>query len=228
MADSADTFLGVVITLAVITAIASGASGGTVPTTTSTPGSTTTTTSGDVSWRRPGRPISRAARWLACTGELISTDTVDAGGGALTLEVFYAPVNGGRNCAIATKTGSAAQRPGAAGDHAAVPQLRRPEVAALRDLAHQRQPLRCGVHRQHRQQVRTRLVAVPARERRPGGHRDLRQGRLPASGRCRRRRPPPRRRPARTRCARPPRPGRRRPGPPPPRSGSPRWRSSRC
>ncbi len=36
MADSADTFFGVVVTLAVLTAIASGASGGTVPTTNTT------------------------------------------------------------------------------------------------------------------------------------------------------------------------------------------------
>jgi hypothetical protein len=112
MADSADTFLGAVVTLAIITAIASGASGGTVPTTTtSNPGSTRTTTSGVSRASTQSTNIPNGTL-LACAGELISTDTVDAGGGALTLEVFYAPVNGGRNCAIVTKTGSATQRAG--------------------------------------------------------------------------------------------------------------------
>ena len=113
MADSADTFLGVVVTLAVITAIVSGANGGTVPTTTTT---TTTGTNRTTTSRVP--PASTQSTNIpggtlfTCGGQLISTDTVDAGGGALTLEVFYSPVNGGRNCAVATKTGTAAQRRG--------------------------------------------------------------------------------------------------------------------
>ena len=112
MADTTDTFLGVVMGLVVLTALASGANGGTVPTTTTIPGATQT----DTSTTSPALASSTnipSGTPLACGGELISTDTVDAGGGALTLEVFYASVNGGRNCAIATKTGSAAQRPGA-------------------------------------------------------------------------------------------------------------------
>jgi hypothetical protein len=111
MADSADTFLGVVVTLAIITAVASGASGGTEPTTTNSPGSNRTTTSGVPRASTQSTNIPNGTL-LACAGERISTDTVDAGGGALTLEVFYAPVNGGRNCAIVTKTGSATQRAG--------------------------------------------------------------------------------------------------------------------
>jgi hypothetical protein len=112
MADSADTFLGVVVTLAVITAIASGASGGAVPTTSSNPGGSTPTTTSGVSPASTTSTNIPSGTLLACTGERISTDTVDAGGGALTLEVFYAPVNGGRNCAVVTKTGSATQRAG--------------------------------------------------------------------------------------------------------------------
>jgi hypothetical protein len=112
MADSTDTFFGVVITLAVITAIASGASGGTVPTTTSIPGTNRTNTSTVSPASARSSTNIPSGTLLICGGELISTDTVDAGGGALTLEVFYSPVNGGRNCAIATKTGSAAQRAG--------------------------------------------------------------------------------------------------------------------
>ena len=116
MADSADTFLGVVVTLAVITAIVSGAHGGTVPST------TTTTTTGGTSRTTTSRvpPASTqststnipSGTVFTCGGQLISTDTVDAGGGALTLEVFYSSVNGGRNCAVATKTGTVAQRRG--------------------------------------------------------------------------------------------------------------------
>ena len=109
MADSADTFFGVVISLAVITAIASGASGGTVPTTTISGTSRSNAVSPASARSSTNIP---SGTLLTCGGELISTDTVDAGGGALTLEVFYSPVNGGRNCAIATKTGSAAQRDG--------------------------------------------------------------------------------------------------------------------
>jgi hypothetical protein len=111
MADSTDTFFGVVISLAVITAIASGASGGTVPTTTTNPGTNRTNTSAVFPASAQSTNIP-SGTLLTCGGELISTDTVDAGGGALTLEVFYSPVNGGRNCAIATKTGSAVQRRG--------------------------------------------------------------------------------------------------------------------
>jgi hypothetical protein len=111
MADSTDTFFGVVIGLAVITAMASAASGGTVPTTTTVAGTTQTNTSTTTPASAQSTNIP-SGTLLTCGGELISTDTVDAGGGALTLEVFYASVNGGRNCAIVTKTGSAAQRPG--------------------------------------------------------------------------------------------------------------------
>jgi hypothetical protein len=111
MADSTDTFLGVVAGLAVLTAIASGASGGTVSTTTTTVRTTQTNTS-TTSLASAGSTNIPNGTLLTCGGELISTDTVDAGGGSLTLEVFYVPVNGGRNCAVVTKTYSAAQRPG--------------------------------------------------------------------------------------------------------------------
>lgn len=112
MADSADTFLGLVATLAIITAVASGANGGTVPTATGNPGASSRTTTSGVSPASTQSTNIPNGTLLACPGELISTDTVTAGGGALTLEVFYAPVNGGRNCAVVTKTGSATQRAG--------------------------------------------------------------------------------------------------------------------
>jgi hypothetical protein len=110
MADSADTFLGLVATLAVITAVATGANGGTVPAA-GTPGSSTTSTTrlaaaSTQSTNIPGGTL------FSCGGRLISTDTANVGGGAMTLQVYYSPINGGRNCAVVTKTGTAVQRPG--------------------------------------------------------------------------------------------------------------------
>jgi hypothetical protein len=111
MADSADTFFGVIVTLAVITAIASGAGGGTVPTTNST-GSNPTTTTARVSSASTQSTNIPGGTLFSCGGQLISTDTVDAGGGALTLQVYYSSVRGGRNCAVVSKTGTAVRRPG--------------------------------------------------------------------------------------------------------------------
>ncbi len=115
MADSADTFLGVVATLAVITILATGASGGTLPSAGTTT-TTTTTSTGTTTSRLTGASTQSTnipnGTLLSCGGKLISTDTANLGGGAMTLEVFYSPVNGGRNCAVVTKTGTAVNRPG--------------------------------------------------------------------------------------------------------------------
>jgi hypothetical protein len=112
MADSADTFLGVVTSLAVITAIVAGANGGVAPTSgTSVSNRTTTNTSRVTAASNQSTNIPNGTLF-SCSGQRISTDTVNAGGGALTLEVFYSPVNGGRNCAVVTKTGTAVNRPG--------------------------------------------------------------------------------------------------------------------
>lgn len=112
MADSADTFFGVVITLAVITAIVSGANGGTVPTAGSTTQRSSTTTTSRVTIGSTQSSNIPGGTLFACSGQLISTDTTDAGGGALTLQVYYSPVDGGRNCAVVTKTGTVVRRPG--------------------------------------------------------------------------------------------------------------------
>jgi hypothetical protein len=45
-----------------------------------------------------------------CSGDLVSTDSAPLGTGTLTLQVYYSPVNGGRNCAVATRTGTASLR----------------------------------------------------------------------------------------------------------------------
>jgi hypothetical protein len=110
MADSADTFFGVIVTLAVITAVVQGANGGTVPTA-SNPGTNSTTTSRVSAASTQSTNIPNGTLFT-CSGEVISTDTVDVGGGAMTLQVYYSPTNGGRNCAVVTKTGTAAQRRG--------------------------------------------------------------------------------------------------------------------
>lgn len=49
----------------------------------------------------------------ACTGDLLSTETVAVGEqGGLTLQVFYAEADGGRNCAMVSKTGTARELAG--------------------------------------------------------------------------------------------------------------------
>ena len=110
MADSADTFFGVIVGLAVITAMVAAANGGTVPTA-GNPGINTTTTSRIAPASTQSTNIPNGTLFT-CSGEVISTDTVDVGGGAMTLQVYYSPTNGGRNCAVVTKTGTATQRRG--------------------------------------------------------------------------------------------------------------------
>jgi hypothetical protein len=109
MADSADTFLGLVATLAVITAVATGANGGTLPASGTPGGGTNTSRFAAASTKSSNIP---GGTLFACGGKVISTDTANVGGGAMTLQVYYSPVNGGRNCAVVTKTGTAVQRPG--------------------------------------------------------------------------------------------------------------------
>ena len=44
-----------------------------------------------------------------CSGDLISSDSAPLGTGTLTLQVYYSPVNGGRNCAVASRTFTSSQ-----------------------------------------------------------------------------------------------------------------------
>ena len=111
MADSADTFLRTIVALAVITAIATAASGGTLPSGGSNPGTKSATTSRLSPASTQSTNIPKGTLFT-CSGKVISTDTVDLGGGAMTLEVYYSPTNGGRNCAVVTKTGTATKRRG--------------------------------------------------------------------------------------------------------------------
>jgi hypothetical protein len=83
-----------------------------VPTTNTTGTNPTTTSTSRVSPASTQSTNIPSGTLFTCGGELISTDTVDAGGGALTLQVYYSRVSGGRNCAVVSKTGTAVQRPG--------------------------------------------------------------------------------------------------------------------
>ena len=115
MSDSGtDTFVGVMLTLVAVVAIATAAGSGPVASPTSDP--------------TPTRAASRAAPTVApasgtrattniptgtlftCTGTVISTDSVALGSGSLTIQVYYSPTAGGRNCAVATRSGPAGQR----------------------------------------------------------------------------------------------------------------------
>jgi hypothetical protein len=111
MADSADTFLRTIVALAVITAIATAASGGTLPSGGSNPGTRSATTSRLSPASTQSTNIPKGTLFT-CSGKVISTDTADLGGGAMTLEVYYSSTNGGRNCAVVTKTGTATKRRG--------------------------------------------------------------------------------------------------------------------
>jgi hypothetical protein len=111
MTDSGtDTFVGVVLTLVAVVAIASAAGGEPAP-----------APSVEVTPRRSATTISPASVTRAstniptgtlftCTGTVISTDSVALGSGSLTIQVYYSPTNGGRNCALATRSGPVGQR----------------------------------------------------------------------------------------------------------------------
>ena len=60
-----------------------------------------TTTTGPPSTTVPSTNIPGGTLFM-CSGRLISTDSVALGSGTLTLQVYYSPDNGGRNCAVAT------------------------------------------------------------------------------------------------------------------------------
>ena len=96
MTDSGtDTFVGVMLAIVAVVAIASAA--GTEP---------AAAPSVEVTPTRPTPAISPASGTRAttniptgtlfmCTGTVISTDSVALGSGSLTLQVYYSPINGG-------------------------------------------------------------------------------------------------------------------------------------
>ena len=111
MTDSGtDTFVGVVLTLVAVVAIASAAGGepAAAPSVEVTPRPSATTIS-PASVTRASTNIP-AGTLFTCTGTVISTDSVALGSGSLTIQVYYSPTNGGRNCALATRSGPAGQR----------------------------------------------------------------------------------------------------------------------
>jgi hypothetical protein len=111
MSDSGtDTFVGVVLVLVAVVAIASAAGGepAAAPTVEITPTrSATTVTPASTSRASTNIPTGTL---FTCTGTVISTDSVALGSGSLTIQVYYSPTAGGRNCALATRSGPAGQR----------------------------------------------------------------------------------------------------------------------
>ena len=111
MTDSGtDTFVGVVLTLVAVVAIASAAGGepAAPPSVEVTPTPSATTIS-PASGTRATTNIPTGTLFT-CTGTVISTDSVALGSGSLTIRVYYSPTAGGRNCALATRSGPAGLR----------------------------------------------------------------------------------------------------------------------
>jgi hypothetical protein len=111
MADEGtDNFVGGALLLLLIFGLYAAAQGGvpSQPTSTTTPDTAppTVTTTGPPNSTQSTTNIPGGTLFM-CNGDLISTDSVAVGTGTMTLRVYYAPVNGGRNCAIATRTGVA-------------------------------------------------------------------------------------------------------------------------
>ena len=107
--EGTDNFVGGALLLLLIFGLYAAAQGGvTTPPSTTTPATpppvTTTGTPNSTTQATTNIP---GGTLFMCSGELISTDSVAVGSGTMTLRVYYAPVNGGRNCAIATRTGAA-------------------------------------------------------------------------------------------------------------------------
>ena len=107
--EGTDNFVGAVLIFLLIFAIWAAARGG-VPgsptTTTVTPPPVTTTTVPPTTTQQTNIP---GGTLFMCAGQVISSDSVPLGTGTMTLQVYYSPVNGGRNCAVATRTATASQ-----------------------------------------------------------------------------------------------------------------------
>jgi len=114
--DGTDTFFGVVGGLVVLVGLAMGGggaaptapSGAPSPTPTSftsagtgqRPTTTTTRATNSTSTNIPGGPL------MVCTGTVIEQKTRTTSSGTMTVQVYYSPINGGRNCAVATTGGN--------------------------------------------------------------------------------------------------------------------------
>ena len=166
--EGTDNFVGGALLLLLIFGLYAAAQGGvTTPPSTTTPATpppvTTTGTPNSTTQATTNIP---GGTLFMCSGELISTDSVAVGSGTMTLRVYYAPVNGGRNCAVATRTG-AASLPGQMyttlrfddydGDR--WPNFRLPSKY------HERGQLGWGLSRRHRRRVRACAGGVPSQQR---------------------------------------------------------------
>jgi hypothetical protein len=110
--EGTDNFVGGVLLLLLIFGLVTAARGGPMtspPTTRSATPPPVTTTTGPPNTTSSTTNIP-GGTLFTCSGDLISTDSAPLGTGTLTLQVYYSPVNGGRNCAVATRTGTASLR----------------------------------------------------------------------------------------------------------------------
>jgi hypothetical protein len=108
--EGTDNFVGAalifLLIFGIVTAARGGLPGGPPTTTTVTPPPVTTTTVPPTTTQQTNIP---GGTLFMCAGQVISSDSVPLGTGTMTLQVYYSPVNGGRNCAVATRTGTTSQ-----------------------------------------------------------------------------------------------------------------------
>ena len=107
--EGTDNFVGGALLLLLIFGLVTAAQGGvTTPPPTTTPATPppVTTTTGPPSTTVPSTNIPGGVLYM-CSGRIVSTDSAPLGSGTLTLQVYYSPDNGGRNCAVATRTSTA-------------------------------------------------------------------------------------------------------------------------
>lgn len=114
MSDAgSDSFVGVVIFLVAAVAVVAAATGD--PLSSSSPAGPGAPTASASTSARAAPPKAATnipgGALIACAGEVISNRTVGRGSRAVNLKVYYSTTGGGRNCALATKTGSTRKGP---------------------------------------------------------------------------------------------------------------------
>ena len=107
--EGTDNFVGGVLLLLLIFGLVTAARGGPITTTTTPTTPPPVTRTGPPTTTQSATNIPGGTLFM-CGGQIISTDSTPLGTGTLTLQVYYSPVNGGRNCAVATRTGTSSLR----------------------------------------------------------------------------------------------------------------------
>jgi hypothetical protein len=108
--EGTDNFVGGALLLLLIFGLVTAARGVPITSTPTTPPATPPPVTTTVPPTTPQSTNIPGGTLFMCSGQVISTDSAPLGSGTLTLQVYYSPVNGGRNCAVATRTGTLSQR----------------------------------------------------------------------------------------------------------------------